>query len=434
MAEGHTMIASLSKTERRSASALVVLLITTSSMLAGAQTKAGLGEIEAAIRACSGATTALARARIHRGEAGVVAAGVLPNPAIMINQNQSLTGPKDRETIVALAVPIALGGAWFLLRDAAGAERQALLLMAGEGSFAVAVEVRERFARASLAQMRLAALREKEEGLGALIGRLSALEAGGEAAAYDVLRLEAEQAEVRVAMRRAASDLAAERAWLATVVDDAVTIEPGAAKRLHDDVTRAHASKNGEHPMVASLRAQAEAERLRAEAADRRWAPDLEVVVGYRNVGGGMAPIGHGLSLGLTVPLTFFDHGQGEAHRARARAEINEASAVAARQRFTADRRAAEARGATLADDREDAGAEALAERWVVASQKLYAAGEGSLLDVLEALRARAQARMARLELLERQIDAHVAWMRSAGVLAHPRLEAACGISRKEEP
>jgi cobalt-zinc-cadmium efflux system outer membrane protein len=393
----------------------------------------GLGEIDAAIEACSTIGTALARAHVRRGDAEIEAAAVLPNPDVVFNDNRSLTGPKDHETIIGLSVPLGLGGSRFVLQDAAEAEREAALLGAGQGAFEMALEVRERFARASLAAARLAVWQQQQDAVAALIERVEKLEAGGEAASYDILRLRARQRASRLKTKPLRAGLQAERRWLQTMAGAEVAIDSRGGERLVAGVTSARRQR-AEHPLVARLNKEAEAERLRAQAAQRRWAPDVDVFVGYRTVGGLNQQRGHGLSVNLTVPLTFFDHGQGEARRARARAELSEAQAAVARRRFEAQKQRALARDGAL--EAADGGVDAVevAERWVDAATKLYQAGEGSLLDVLEAFQARTQARLAELDVLEQRVNAQLAWMRASGDLASARLEAACGIARKEMP
>ncbi len=426
----------VSKSDHRSV--LLVLALVALSVLAPRGVAAEptsprkLGELDAVLRVCRGTASALARARVHQGDATVAAAGVLPNPSVSISHNRSLSGPLDHETIMGLAIPLGLGGAWFVMQDAAEAERRSLLLGAGQGSFELALEVRERFVRASLRADRLAVLREQRLALGRLLARLSKLALGGETAAYDALRLKTKSAELSLEETPLRAELASERAWLAALAGVAVAIEPGAAERLHSAVRAARLNSSSQHPLVASLRAQADAERLRARAAKRRWAPDVDVFVGYRQVGSLMDPTGHGISLGLSVPLTFFDHGQGEARAAKARAVWSDALAATAARRLAADRRAAEAQSHVLAAaSSADAGG-ALARRWVKAALALYEAGEGSLLDVLEAFDASTRVELARLALLEKRVETDLAWMRASGRLADARLEAACGVPAKQ--
>ena len=405
----------LQKTDARS-----VFVLTIFSVLLGLPTDASgedrpaaqarLSEIDAAKAACSALGDAVTLARVQQGNAEIVAAEVLPNPDLVFNDNRSLTGPKDHETIIGLSVPLGLGGGRFVRQHAAAAAREAALLSAGQTAFEVALDVRERFARASLAAARLAVLDDQQNALGALIERVEKLAAGGEAASYDILRLRSRQRASHLQAKPLRATLEAERRWLETLVGGPVAIDAGGVERLVESVSRAQRD-TGEHPAVAGLAKQAEAARLRAEAAERSWAPDIDLFAGYRMVGGLNQQVGHGLSVNLTVPLTFFDHGQGEARRARARAALNEAQAAAARRRFEADKQRAAARDATLLAADDGMGAVEVADRWVAAASKLYQTGEGSLLDVLEAFQARTEAKLGQLDVLEQRVNAKLEWL-----------------------
>ena len=68
-------------------------------------------EIAETRRVCAeGPAAALVRAERLRGEAAVTAAGVLPNPSLAVAHQRTLSGPSEQETIVALSVPLGLGG------------------------------------------------------------------------------------------------------------------------------------------------------------------------------------------------------------------------------------------------------------------------------------------------------------------------------------
>jgi len=411
---------------------LVFVVLTPSN--ARAEAKAGLGEIDAAIIACTGPSAALARARAMQGDAAVSASHVLPNPNVSLEHNRSLSGPLDHETIVGLGIPLGIGGARFALQDAADAERQALLLEATADRFDIALQVRETFARASLEMARLEVLGEQQRAIEGFITRLAKLAKGGEASPYDVLRLESQQAALTLDLKPRRAELAAEQAWLETLVGAEVAVDANAAARLQQGPSPARGANPDHHPTVLGLRKQAEAHRMRATAAERRWAPDLDVFVGYRMVGGEAAQTGHGVSLGLSFPLTFFDYGQGEARRARADAELSDAQAQVTQRQLEARKRAAQVQLEALGGGDEDQQALVLASRWVSDAGKLYEAGEGSMLDVLEALRARTRAKLAGLALAERRLASHFEWMRATGQLLDPRLEAACGDAKRRTP
>ncbi len=387
------------------------------------------GETQTIVQACQRVGGPVVAATVDVGRAEVDAAYVLPNPSLGLNLNRSLTGPKDYEAIVGLGVSLGIGGSWFVLQDAAETELRAQRLSAGQTNFDLALRMRARYARAAIASSRVAVYDELSQRMQGLIDRLERLQSGGESSKADVVRLKARRATLALSARPFRSELAAHRGWLSAMAGSPIRIDPSSATRLNQSVARAQQPTKVPHPLVASLLVRRDADALRAEAAERRWAPDISLFAGYRNVGGAGATTGHGFSLGLSVPLTFFDHGQGEARRARAAASLSEARATVARRRLEAARTEAETRREVL--DAADPGDDAvvLASRWMEAAERLYLAGEGSILDVLEAYQAVSAARLAELDLEAQRTEASIAWITAAGRLGDRRLDEACAIS-----
>ena len=60
-------------------------------------------------------------------------------------------------------------------------------------------------------------------------------------------------------------------------------------------------------------------------------------------------------------------------------------------------------------------------------AKQLYAAGELSITELLEAFRAAEEAQLARIELAEEIAAARLGLMRALGTQLDPRLDAACG-------
>ncbi|MBW2525867.1 MAG: TolC family protein [Deltaproteobacteria bacterium] len=138
-------------------------------------------------------------------------------------------------------------------------------------------------------------------------------------------------------------------------------------------------------------------------------------------------PDGHGLALGLTVPLTFFDHGQGEARRARAGQRLAEARAAQLERTASAELQATLSRllilEAGLADLQE-------AERDAVQLQgmaiRLYAADEANITELLDAYRATEEAQLARIDLIEEIASARLAVMAASGKQFDAELDRVC--------
>lgn len=386
----------------------------------------GLGEVDATRRFCAvGPEQALVAARRLQGEALVADSEVLPNPSLWASHGRVFGDVTEAETVVGLGVPLGVGGRRFVLQDAAAAQRAQLQLAAASSRIEAAIAFRRAYVTASMDAARMVIERRHQRRYRQLLAKLRGLQAGGERSAYDAMRLETE-AELHLAsMELSASRLAASRAWLAAMV--------GAPVALSEDVdalARFDGRSSERNAKVASLEAQAEVRSIEARAARRRWVPDVTLFAGYRALDDGDAT-GHGFSVQLSVPLTFFDHGQGEARRAEAGRALAEAQAEQAARDARASVMAAAAQQQVLTEsagrvDRALVDARAVRQ----SAERLYLAGEGPLLAVLEAFgRLRALGRM-RVDVAAAMADARLDTMQAAGRFGERRLDAACGVSR----
>ena len=419
------------RSRRAVAGALTLALLAVSSGAAGAPP---IHEIEAARRICvEGTSAARARAEQLQGEAAVAAADVLPNPSLVVEHQQTLRGPSDRETTVGLSVPLGLGGRRFVLQDAAQARREQALANARATRFEAALAFREAYAAAALDAARLDVLTQQQASLDALTTKIQGLARGGENAGYDLLR---QATQARLHRRLVASMQAratASRTLLEAWTGEAVTLPAVDPAKLAGG-TQAQGAAPGSLGAPSSqarargLDAAARASALEAEAARRRWVPDVEIFAGYRVLSSADSRTGHGISLGLTIPLTFFDHGQGEAAQAEAARAVAEASAAGLRRESGALAKAATARLGILEASAADLD-RAVADGAALEAQagKLYAAGESSIAELLDALRAAEEVRLARIDLLEELVLARLARMRALGTLLDATLDKACG-------
>jgi outer membrane protein TolC len=154
--------------------------------------------------------------------------------------------------------------------------------------------------------------------------------------------------------------------------------------------------------------------------------PELSIFGGYRAVTAG-SETGHGLSLGLEVPITMFDHGQGEAARASSDAQLARAWAQRLRKRQKAAQHASQLAHRQLAARVSEAQAtsrDALSVR--DKATQLYAAGEASITELLEAHRFAEDVQLAELSLLEQLARSRLAQMRAAGSMFDTELDQSC--------
>lgn len=397
------------------------------SLLSSSGLAEPLRELDGARAICrAGVDSAVAKAGRARGDAAVAAAGVLPNPSLVVEHQRSLTGATDRETIVGLSLPLGIGGQRWLLQGAAQARQKQMALEAHAGLFEAALSFREAYVAAAVAQARVEVLTQNQSALDALTGALQKLAKGGEAAGYDQLRQATYTRLHRQTLELASVVASAARTQLEAWLDREVTqplelrVVPGASR--NDRVS----PSTGGTPEVRSLEAEASADELQARAARRGAVPDVSVFGGYRSMTAGDGT-GHGLALSLEVPLTLFDHGQGEALRATTDAQLARASARRLRKRQQVALRAA---GASLerlelsTTEAEVTRRDALAVR--DKATLLYSAGEASITELIETYRVAEEAQLGHLALTEQVVLTRLALMRAAGTMFDAELDRQC--------
>ena len=389
-----------------------------------------LRELDGVRNVCrSGADSAVARARKAQGDAAVSAAGVLPNPSLLVEHQRSLSGATDRETLLGLTVPLGIGGRRWLVQDAAHARRKQSSLEAAAGLFEAALSFREAYVVAAVAQARVEVLAKNQTDLEALTAALQKLAKGGEAAGYDQLRQATSSRLHRQALESARAAASSARAQLRAWLDQDVTLPPEAVTAL----TSGHRADRSlaDTAEVQGLEAQARADELEARAARRRAVPDIALFGGYRAVAAG-SQTGQGISFSVELPITLFDHGQGEALRASSDAQLARASAQRLRRRQQAVARASQASLALLeatVPESQAASRDAVAVRQK--ATQLYAAGEASITELLEAYRVAEEAQLAKLALIELVALTRLQHMRASGSMFDAELDRQCRGDQK---
>jgi outer membrane protein TolC len=369
-----------------------------------------------------------------RGEAEVTAAGVLPNPSASLQHQRTFSGPTDQETVAGLSVPLGIGGRRFVLRDAAASRREQARADADATLFESAMAFREAYLTALVDRARVEVLADQQAVLDELSAAIQGLTTGGEAAGYDLARHRTQSSLHRRALELAKARAEASRsrleAWTgAEVVLPSRSEAPGLAAVPQGP--RSPAPSTTDPPRVRSLEAASKASAFDARAARRRWVPDVDLFAGYRQINVG-AETGQGISVSLTVPLTFFDHGQGEAAKADADHAIAAAETGRLRRHYRAELKAARAElemlAASVADARQASSDAALLQ---TKARQLYAAGEATITELLEAFRAAESARLAELDLAEKIARARLSVMRASGTMFDDALDKACSDTRR---
>jgi cobalt-zinc-cadmium efflux system outer membrane protein len=351
------------------------------------------------------------RASVELARADVIAAGRWPNPRVTYNR-ESVSGVTENMVTVAQALPIS--GRRDLEVSAASALADARARRADEEIRRVRADLRSAYADLVSAQTRESALATSRDRLRELAEVLAKRESAGDAAGYDRLRADREVMDVEGEWSQARTDRARAQAALAGFFVESgdamslVAVAPDVSTRpglptLEELITRAE-SVRGE---PAALRQEIESARLAERAASRRLVPDPEIVAGSKSSNFAGGDVGGVFSVHASLPL--FDRAQPEHAVAEARMLQAEASAAAfqtvlrsqivALRAVVLERRAAAGRyraGATQGSD--------VLERIARVS---YDAGERGILELLDAYRSGASARVrsAALDAAVRQAE-----------------------------
>jgi cobalt-zinc-cadmium efflux system outer membrane protein len=350
------------------------------------------------------------RSAIDVARADALAAARWPNPRLTFDR-ESVAGVTENMTMVAQLLPI--NGQRGLQIDAATALVDASSGRVDDELRRARADLRIAFAQLAAAQTRERALARARDRLRDLAEVLAKREAAGDAAGFDRLRAEREVTDLDADRAIAATERARAQVALATFfappIDAAQLVAVDAAAPRPDlpavkALVEQAESSRGE---VAALRKEIEAARFSERAAGRRRIPDPEIVAGTKSstVGGG--DVGSVVTLHAVLPL--FDRARPERAMARAKAAQAEARLeafrVALRSEITALR-------ATVMERREAANryrsaAVAGADQIERIAQVSYDAGERGILELLDAYRmgAAARVRQAILDAATRQAE-----------------------------
>jgi outer membrane protein, heavy metal efflux system len=342
------------------------------------------------------------RSGIELARADVVAASRWPNPRLYVGR-EAVVGVS--ETITSVLQPLPITGQRRFEIQAADALVDATTFRADDATRRARADLRLAYADLVAAQTRERELTAARDRLQELAGILSKREREGDAAGFDRLRAEREVLDVEADRVIAAADRARAQGRLAGFF--AATVDPTsivAADRVVtardvppvDTLLEQAERTRGE---VLALRKEVEAAGFAARAAERRRLPEPEVIGGTKSsnfAGGGVGSV-----LAVQAVLPLFDVGRAE--RARAQARASQASARLEALQITMRGDIAAWRGAALerrvAAERYRASAVASASDVERIARISYESGERGILDLLDAYRTSASARVRQAAL-----------------------------------
>ena len=379
----------------------VAVLVACACGTAGAQTVLTEADAIAKLSADSPRVRAI-RSGIDLARADVLSASRWPNPRLYVGR-EAVAGVS--ETITTVLQPLPVTGQRRFEMQAASALVDATSLRADDAMRRARADLRLAYADLVAAQARareLTAARDRLQELAAILGRR---EREGDAAGFDRLRAEREVLDLEADRVIAAADRARAQGRLAgffaTAIDPASLIAMEPAVTLRDlppiDVLADQAEKTrGE---LLALSREIDSARFAERAADRRRVPEPEIIGGTKTSTFAGGDIGSVLSVQAVLPL--FDRGRAE--RARAEARESQARARLEALRLSVRGDIAAWRGAALerraAADRYRASAVASASDVERIARVSYESGERGILELLDAYRTSASARVRQAAL-----------------------------------
>ncbi len=350
------------------------------------------------------------RSGIDLARAEVLSVARWPNPRINLDR-EAVAGVS--ETLFTVLQPLPVTGRRRLERDSASALVEASVNRADEAIRRTRADLRLAYADLVTAQTRERELARSGERLQQLTAILEKREAAGDAAGFDRLRSEREVIDVDADRQTAASDRARAQATLAGFfppgVDPSTLVAAEAVVPVRDlppvDLLVEEAIRTrGE---VLALRQELESARFALRAADRRRIPEPELLAGTKSSSAAGGDVGSVISVQAVLPL--FDRGRPERALAQARAAHAQARldalAVTLRADIGAWRAAALDRRNTA--ERYRAAALPTASEVERIAQVSYDAGDRTILELLDAYRtsASARVRLAALDAAARQAE-----------------------------
>lgn len=382
---------------------------------AGAQTLT-LTESEALARLSPDSPRVRAiRAGVDITRVDVLTAGRWPNPQPGVTR-ESVAGVTEYLTTVSQVLPVT--GRRGLDVKAATASISASEGRADDGVRRLRADLRLTFVDLLAAQDRERALIESRDRLRDLAGILARRETAGDAAGFDRLRAEREVLDVEADLVMVSTERARAQATLASYFSDVVDPAQIVAARSAAEtmplppLTALLEQAEAMRGELKALRHEVESADFSKQAAERRLIPEPEVIAGAKSSTFGGGDVGSVFMVRAALPV--FDRSQPE--RALATARAAQAEARAAAFRVVLRSQAAALREAVLqrraAAERyraEGVSSAAAIERIARVS---YDAGERGILELLDAYRvgASARVRQATLDLAVRQAEIELAF------------------------
>ena len=349
------------------------------------------------------------RAAIDVTAADLVDARIYPNPTLSLSTTNIAQGQDTfghSQELVGIDVPILIGGQRGHRERAAEARTAAKRAEVDVDQAKAELEIRRRFLALLGAQQKLAALGTALDDAAAVRAIVAGRQQAGAKSPYELERTDLALAALVSRREEAGTGVAAASGALAQAVGlpDWQLRAVGAFKPPELAASPAIAL-GADHPeLVAGTAAQAAARSEQALAhAEAVPTPSLQLQ-GF----GTTDPQGIALTVGVAIPLPVFDRNQGAVARARAHERAAELEHRATGAELAADlgRALAIERARRAAVVQFEADAIERLPRVRAMAEASYRAGQGGIVELLDALDAITLARLRDIELIAAALDA----------------------------
>ena len=328
---------------------------------------------------------------------------IWPNPVISYERDHVSTGGEEEtEATLVVSQSLEISGRRGLRADAALQRGHASRFDGEATRRRTAVEARRRFWRVVHLQAQHEVTRAWLTRLEEANARVVKRERAGESSTYDALRVSREVRSSSAALARVGVER--EVAWL-RLLELTGQIEapegwPRASGSLLPSPLAPQRQESAKRPDIEAWTAREKAAQLELDASRRGWIPELDLSAGWRRVEDA-DDTGEGFTAGVGLSLPLFDHGQGDAAVARARAAQAQSMGEllvddARRQRRPAETRAREL---TKLARRIREETERAARTLEATAEAAWLGGELEILEILDVHRGQRDDALAVLEL-----------------------------------
>lgn len=345
----------------------------------------------------------IANASMSEAEAGAIEAGLWQNPSLSYSRDRINSSPGTTEHTWQITQTFDISGRRELKKSAAERLMDATLSDNAARRVVLAAEIRRAFHAVLLSQERVRAVDTWAQRFGNIETTVTKLEKAGEVSGYDRRRLsrEKQSAEARLATEQ--SELERAREKLAALLGQpGAALPPLAGALLPAELIPLDQALNRlvGRADLRSLSHRAEASDLQRQAADKGWIPDVTVGIGPKFVEeGGSHDSGNLVT--MSIPLPVFDRQQSGAKRAIAQAMTARAELALARSNAEGDVRGLYKQVSHLIHAAISYRSQAVSGSGDLThiAESAYRAGEGGVLELLDAYRGALDAENTALDM-----------------------------------